>query len=122
MMKITVQCFLPYADEARIKATVASLRESALIEKITLLSTDASAKACLGCNIIYIDNINSSATMKKSPMPQKLTIPSYTQNTIISYRAISLLTVLLKLLRTHRQACFTPTITACRRANAQHRR
>lgn len=65
MMETTVQCFLPYVDEAQIKATVASLRESALIGKITLLSTDASAKACLGCNIIYIDNINSSATMKK---------------------------------------------------------
>lgn len=64
MMETTVQCFLPYVDEAQIKATVASLRESALIGKITLLSTDASAKACLGCNIIYIDNINSSATMK----------------------------------------------------------
>ena len=65
MMETTVQCFLPYVDEAQIKATVASLRESAIIGKITLLSTDASAKACLGCNIIYIDNINSSATMKK---------------------------------------------------------
>lgn len=64
-MKPTVQCFLPFAGEAQIKATVASLRESALVEKITLLSTDATAKPCLGCDLIHIDSINSSATMKK---------------------------------------------------------
>lgn len=64
-MKTTVQCFLPFADEAQIKATVDDLRESALVSKITLLATDAAAKPCLGCELIHIDNLNSSATMKK---------------------------------------------------------
>lgn len=64
-MKTTVQCFLPFADEAQIKATVDDLRESALVSKITLLATDAAAKRCLGCELIHIDSLNSSATMKK---------------------------------------------------------
>ena len=63
-MKTTVQCFLPFADEAQIKATVDDLRESALVSKITLLATDAAAKPCLGCELIHIDSLNSSATMK----------------------------------------------------------
>lgn len=64
-MKTTVQCFLPFADEAQINATVDDLRESALVSKITLLATDAAAKPCLGCELIHIDSLNSSATMKK---------------------------------------------------------
>lgn len=64
-MKTTVQCFLPFADDAQIKATVDDLRESALVSKITLLATDAAAKPCLGCELIHIDSLNSSATMKK---------------------------------------------------------
>ena len=64
-MKTTVQCFLPFADEAQIKATVDDLRESALVSKITLMATDAAAKPCLGCELIHIDSLNSSATMKK---------------------------------------------------------
>jgi len=64
-MKTTVQCFLPFADEAQIKATVDDLCESALVSKITLLATDAPAKPCLGCELIHIDSLNSSATMKK---------------------------------------------------------
>lgn len=64
-MKTTVQCFLPFADDAQIKATVDDLCESALVSKITLLATDAAAKPCLGCELIHIDSLNSSATMKK---------------------------------------------------------
>lgn len=56
---------MPFADEAQIKATVDDLRESALVSKITLLATDAAAKPCLGCELIHIDSLNSSATMKK---------------------------------------------------------
>ncbi|MDE6207447.1 MAG: glycosyltransferase family 2 protein [Muribaculaceae bacterium] len=64
-MKTTVHCFVPYANEAQVRATVEALKESALVTKITLLATDAEAKPCLGCDIIYIDSLNSSATMRK---------------------------------------------------------
>ncbi|MCM1066591.1 MAG: glycosyltransferase family 2 protein [Muribaculaceae bacterium] len=64
-MKTTIHCFLPYADEAQVSASVANLRQSALTGKITLISTDPAATACLGCDIIHTDTLNSSATMRK---------------------------------------------------------
>ena len=64
-MKTTVQCFLPYIDEAQVKASVENLKQSSLVSKITLLATDPAAKACLDCDIIYIDSLTTSATMKK---------------------------------------------------------
>lgn len=63
-MKAKIHCFLPYVDEAQIKASVDGLKAQPLVSKITLLSTDAAAKACLGCDILHIDNLKSSATMK----------------------------------------------------------
>lgn len=64
-MKTTVQCFLPYIDEAQVKASVENLKQSSLVSKITLLATDPAAKACLDCDILHIDSLTTSATMKK---------------------------------------------------------
>lgn len=64
-MKTTIHCFLPFVDEAQVKATVEGLRQSALVTKITLLATDPEAKAVLDCDLIHIDTLNSSATMRK---------------------------------------------------------
>ncbi len=63
-MKATVHCFLPYIDEAQIKASVEGLKALPMVNKITLLSTDPEAKACMDCGILHIDNLKSSATMK----------------------------------------------------------
>ena len=62
-MRTTIQCFLPYVDEQQVKATVEGLKESSLVSKITLLATDPEAKTCLGCDLLHIDSLNSSATM-----------------------------------------------------------
>lgn len=56
---------MPFADTNQAAATVSALRESSLVSKIYLLSTDTNAAAEFGCDIIYIDSLNSSATMKK---------------------------------------------------------
>lgn len=64
-MKTTINCFVPFADTNQAAATVSALRESSLVSKIYLLSTDTNAAAEFGCDIIYIDSLNSSATMKK---------------------------------------------------------
>lgn len=64
-MKTTVHCFIPFVDEAQARATVEGLKESALVNKVTLLATDEKAEACLGCDLVHIDSLNSSATMKK---------------------------------------------------------
>lgn len=63
-MKTTIHCFLPYVDENQIRASVEGLKNEALVSAITLLSTDPAAHACCGCELIHIDNLKSSATMK----------------------------------------------------------
>ena len=64
-MNKIIDCFLPFASAEQVKATVEGLKESALVDKIFLLATDANAKAEDGCELIHIDALNSSATMKK---------------------------------------------------------
>lgn len=64
-MKSVIDCFLPYASPEQVRATVAGLKESELVNKIYLLATDAEAPAFDGCEVIAVDALNSSATMKK---------------------------------------------------------
>lgn len=64
-MQTTINCFVPFAGLGQVKATVEALKASQLVTKIYLLATDPDAEAVLGCDIIHIDGINSSATMKK---------------------------------------------------------
>ena len=61
----TINCFIPYADAQQVQATVDGLRQNALVTKIFLLATDANAAAVEGCEVINIDALNSSTTMKK---------------------------------------------------------
>ena len=64
-MKKSIDCFLPYADAAQVKPTIDGLKASDLVNNIFLLATDASAKPVEGCELIAIDALNSSSTMKK---------------------------------------------------------
>ena len=65
-MNSSIHCFIPCSDEAQIKNTVDNMRaDKACDIKITLLSTDPAACAPAGFDIIYIDSMNSSATMRK---------------------------------------------------------
>ena len=64
-MKKTIDCFLPYASPEQVRATVDGLKQSPLVSKIYLLATDAQAPAVEGCDVIAIDALNSSSTMKK---------------------------------------------------------
>ncbi|MDE6611504.1 MAG: glycosyltransferase family 2 protein, partial [Muribaculaceae bacterium] len=63
-MEATIHCFLPYSDLEQVRNSVVNLRQSTLASKITLLATDSAAEPCLGCDIIYIDSLTSSATMR----------------------------------------------------------
>ena len=63
-MNNTIHCFLPYADPVQVKASVEALRQSPSVTDITLLSTDKDAEPCFGCDILHIDRLTSSATMK----------------------------------------------------------
>lgn len=64
-MKKTINCFVPFADAAQASATVEGLKQSNLVSKIFLLATDSAAKAIEGYELITVDSLNSSATMKK---------------------------------------------------------
>lgn len=64
-MKTTIDCFIPYIDAAQASATVEGLRQSPLVHHIYLLATDAEAKPLDGTEVIAIDSLTSSATMKK---------------------------------------------------------
>lgn len=64
-MKKTINCFVPFVDAAQAQATVNALRQSELVTKIFLLATAENAQPLEGCELIHIDTITSSATMKK---------------------------------------------------------
>ena len=64
-MKPTIHCFVPFADEAQVKATIEALKQSDLVTKITLLATEATEAPVLGCDFIVTESLNASSTMKK---------------------------------------------------------
>lgn len=64
-MRQAIDCFIPYVDAAQAKATIDGLRESALVNNIYLLASDAAATAVEGCTLVRIDALNSSDTMLK---------------------------------------------------------
>jgi len=64
-MQTTINCFVPFASLDQVKTTVEALKASQPVTKIYLLATDPEAQPVLGCDIIRIDSLNSSATMKK---------------------------------------------------------
>ena len=63
-MQTSIHAFLPYINEDQASANIKAIKDCDKVSKITLLSTDTSAKVCDGCDMIYIDNLNSSATVK----------------------------------------------------------
>jgi hypothetical protein len=60
-----IHCFIPYTDEAQVGATILALRRSMTVKHITLLTTDKEAKAIEDCELLHIDILNSSATVKQ---------------------------------------------------------
>lgn len=64
MTTTSIYCFVPYAD-ATVKNTLDELRGCNMVKKIFLLSTDATAAQIDGCELMHIDSLTSSATMKQ---------------------------------------------------------
>ena len=63
-MKTTVNCFVPYAGDA-VRATIDGLRSCPMVSKVFLLSTDPDADAICDCEIIPVDSLTSTSTMRK---------------------------------------------------------
>lgn len=64
-MNALIDCFIPYADAAQAEGTVTRFKNSDLVNRIFLLTTDGSAKAIDGCEVIAIDSLTSTDAMKK---------------------------------------------------------
>ena len=68
-----VDCFIPYADAETTEKNVAQFRNATNVENIFLLTNDVSAIAIDGCNLLFVDSLESSstylqiATVTKSP-------------------------------------------------------
>lgn len=90
-MRQAIDCFIPYVDAAQAKATIDGLRESALVNNIYLLATDAAATAVEGCTLVHIDALNSSDTMLKiaeaAKAPYTLLYTKY-NNLVMGYFAL----------------------------------
>lgn len=65
-MKKTVNCFVPFADQQQVKATLAELKSyDYLVKSIYLLQKEGGSGSVEGCEVITIDSLNSSKTIKK---------------------------------------------------------
>ncbi len=64
-MTIKINCFIPVKEEKLVLETVKGLKNSSLVSKIFLLSTSEFDGEIEGCEIIQVDSLNSSATIKK---------------------------------------------------------
>lgn len=60
-----VTCFVPYQDKAQVVDTIKGLQEIDVIGKIFLLATDASVEPLEGCEILTIDSLKSTESVKK---------------------------------------------------------
>ena len=61
----SINCFLAYQDAEQAQATVTNLRISDLVKNIYLLATEPGSSKISGCEIIEVDSIQSSETVRK---------------------------------------------------------
>ena len=59
-----INCFIPYQNTEQITETIKSLKSSALVHKIFLLSENSASDNIEGCEMIQIDSIRSTKTIK----------------------------------------------------------
>lgn len=60
-----INCFIPFQDEQQVAQTVANLKAQELVNKIYLLSVAEDApKSVLGCDVISVPGLNSTAAVK----------------------------------------------------------
>ncbi len=79
-----INCFLPYSNNADIQKTVDGLKNSPLVQGIFLLSVDASVSTINGCEIIHIDSLQSTATLRKIAENANAEFSLiYTKNTVL---------------------------------------
>jgi len=60
-----INCFIPFQSASQAQETVTSLKGSALVGKIYLLTDNGCKETVAGCEVIDIDSIRSTATIRK---------------------------------------------------------
>ncbi|MDD3274111.1 MAG: glycosyltransferase family 2 protein, partial [Bacteroidales bacterium] len=60
-----VTCFVPYQDRAQVIETIKGLKETEVAGKIYLLATESSVESIEGCELLLIDSLKSTETIKK---------------------------------------------------------
>lgn len=60
-----IDCFIPYADEETAKFIVAQLQESKMVKRIFLLTKNPALPQIEGCDILFYDQLESSATIRQ---------------------------------------------------------
>ena len=60
-----VNCFIPFKDKNQVKETVKSLKDSELVNKIYLLSTEDAKESIEGCELLNVLSLNCTKAVKK---------------------------------------------------------
>ncbi|MBF0577116.1 glycosyltransferase family 2 protein [Dysgonomonas sp. GY617] len=64
-MKVNINCFIPFQSANQVKETVETLKASQLVNKIYLLTDNDCKDKVEGCEVISIDSLKSTDTIKK---------------------------------------------------------
>ena len=64
-MATKINCFIPVQEKNQVIETVNGLKANELVAKIYLLATEDFNEAIEGCEVVKIDSLQSSATVKK---------------------------------------------------------
>ncbi len=65
IMTKCVNCFIPYQSKAQVDQTIKGLKESQLVSKIFLLSTDPAIEPVEGCEVVHIESLKCTPAIKK---------------------------------------------------------
>nr|WP_297168456.1 glycosyltransferase family 2 protein [uncultured Dysgonomonas sp.] len=64
-MKVNINCFIPFQSANQVKETIATLKTSHLVNKIYLLTDNDCKEKVEGCEVLSIDSLKSTDTIKK---------------------------------------------------------
>ena len=67
----TIDCFIPYSDVKTVKQNVEQFKASDKVNHIFLLAHDATLPQIEGCSVLFIDTLESSATLRQMALVAK---------------------------------------------------
>ncbi len=67
----TIDCFIPYSDVETVKQNVEQFKASDKVNHIFLLAHDATLPQIEGCSVLFIDTLESSATLRQLALVAK---------------------------------------------------